>query len=124
MNSGEEILQAAALIANRSDELFLQCVLGLWSLKQKSVCFERERQVLRTDYLLRGICEKEVDGLLEEPALYSIQYIPKEERWESIMRDKALLEHLINELANKVNLSDKQWEEIIYLIDRGQMGIS
>ncbi|WP_433749078.1 hypothetical protein [Falsibacillus pallidus] len=48
--------------------------------------FRTERQEIRMDFLVRGICEREVDGLLEDPGLYRKTYLPPACRWESIKK--------------------------------------
>jgi hypothetical protein len=40
-------------------------------LKEMNDLADNERLELRTDFLVRGICETEVDGLLEDETLYS-----------------------------------------------------
>ena len=43
--------------------------------------FQDERDDLRTDFLLQGICEREVEALLDEPGHYQSIYLPLNLRW-------------------------------------------
>jgi hypothetical protein len=57
-------------------------LFNLMIIKKINERFEQERNMIRADFLLRGICEKEVDGLLEERGLYETWYISPHLRWE------------------------------------------
>ena len=50
-------------------------------LKVLNDVFQDERDELRTDFLLQGICEREVEALLDEPGLYQSIYLPLNLRW-------------------------------------------
>jgi hypothetical protein len=60
-----------------------QAVLfNLMIIKKINERFEHERKMIRAAFLLRGICEKEVDDLLEDRGLYETWYVPPHLRWE------------------------------------------
>lgn len=60
-------------------------LVNLLLLKKMNELFEEERKAIRTDFLVRGICEKEVDGLLEDEGLYKTAYISSNLRWERLL---------------------------------------
>lgn len=60
-----------------------ELIEALLLLKQKNDVFEKERSEIRADFLLRGICANEVDGLLEDPGLYST-WVPEHLRWDAV----------------------------------------
>lgn len=74
-----------------------ELALFLLLLKEKNESFYEELNNVKMDYLMRGICAKEVDGLLEEPSLFPSTWIPRHLRWESILHAKG--QHLTNLLA-------------------------
>ncbi|MCJ7840601.1 hypothetical protein MUB24_06695 [Lederbergia sp. NSJ-179] len=61
-----------------------QILAFLNKLKEKDAQFQKERAELRADFLIRGICEKEVDGLLEDPSLFPKTWLPLHLRWDSL----------------------------------------
>ncbi|GIN37836.1 type I restriction-modification system subunit M N-terminal domain-containing protein [Heyndrickxia oleronia] len=62
----------------------LECIQDILVLKILNDIFENERQNIREDFLLRGICSTEVDNLIDDPAYYQFMYIPKLVRWQQI----------------------------------------
>lgn len=60
-------------------------LVNLLLLKKMNELFEEERKTIRIDFLVRGICEKEVDGLLEDEGLYKMVYISPNLRWERLL---------------------------------------
>ncbi|MBW8350306.1 hypothetical protein K0H71_12740 [Bacillus sp. IITD106] len=68
-------------------------------LKKRDEWFHRERDELRTDFLLRGICETEVDGLLDDPSLFPTSWLPETLRWESLSEAGNMLPTLLKEAA-------------------------
>ncbi|WP_078410314.1 type I restriction-modification system subunit M N-terminal domain-containing protein [Priestia abyssalis] len=60
-------------------------LINLLLLKKMNELFEAERKTIRTDFLVRGICVKEVDGLLEDEGLYKTYYISPDLRWENLL---------------------------------------
>jgi hypothetical protein len=51
-------------------------------LKRKNDLFRRVKLEKRNEYLIQGICEREVDKLLEHAEMFGSLYIPVKERWE------------------------------------------
>ena len=62
----------------------LECIQDILVLKILNEIFENERQDIRQDFLLRGICSTEVDNLIDDPAYYQFIYIPKLVRWQQL----------------------------------------
>lgn len=59
----------------------LSVIIELLVFKYLNDQFEKERNEIRQDFLLRGICSNEVNGLIEEETLYQTYFIPKTCRW-------------------------------------------
>ncbi|MBS4218934.1 hypothetical protein KHA96_11470 [Bacillus sp. FJAT-49711] len=69
----------------------------LSTLKKRDEMFQQERDEMRTDFLLRGICEAEVDGLLDDPSLFPTLWLPETLRWEAFIEAGDLLPSLLKE---------------------------
>ena len=77
---------------------------SLISLKEMNDLADNERLELRTDFLVRGICEAEVDGLLEDETLYSRTRFPEHLRWDCIRVAGSLQMDLIAGAIEYANL--------------------
>ncbi|WP_062108506.1 hypothetical protein [Bacillus niameyensis] len=77
----------------------------LHQLKARYDLFEAERAEIRMDFLIRGICDKEVDGLLEDPGLYSENWLPPHLRWPSLKQSGNRLFELLNEAAEFMQIA-------------------
>lgn len=66
-------------------------------LKKKNDLFYQERAEMRTDFLLRGICEKEVDGLLNDPSLFPTSWLPETLCWDFLLEAGNRLPELLHE---------------------------
>ncbi|MBS4195822.1 hypothetical protein [Lederbergia citri] len=71
----------------------------LSTLKKRDELFHQERDELRNDFLLRGICETEVDGLLDDPSLFPTSWLPETLRWKSLSEAGNVLPVLLKEAA-------------------------
>ncbi|GIN69711.1 hypothetical protein J14TS2_01860 [Bacillus sp. J14TS2] len=71
----------------------------LTELKERDKQFQQDKQEIRADFLVRGICEKEVDGLLEDPALFPETWLPLHLRWNAISAADGNLSALLSEAA-------------------------
>lgn len=91
----------------------------LRTLKERDQQFHQERQEIRADFLVRGICEKEVDGLLEDPALFPETWLPLQLRWNAISAADGSLSELLSEAAKLLygepsdNINDEQAKAFI-----------
>ncbi|HWO97100.1 MAG TPA: hypothetical protein VNM45_12300 [Bacillus sp. (in: firmicutes)] len=75
---------------------------NLLLLKKMNEQFEEERKAIRLDFLVRGICEKEVDGLLEDRGLYGEAYISPHLRWERLLAaDKSDLRRILRDMMDQ-----------------------
>jgi hypothetical protein len=106
----EWFVQEAIRRFGRDDTVFLLYVRKGrdWMIRTNE--FERERHALRTDYLIRGICEREVDGLLEDVGLYTC-YVPKEFRFSYLYQLASIGEGVQRVLGVKemLDFSAQQW---------------
>ncbi len=104
----KHILEKCKLILDRHQ---LDFVIDMISLKLISDQFEKERIEIRNDFLVRGICEKEVDGLIEDPSYYKSKYVPKNARWNYLKMKKKQLSHCFQQALKELFLSfDKRWD--------------
>ncbi|MCR2821397.1 hypothetical protein [Lederbergia panacisoli] len=78
----------------------------LSTLKKRDELFQQERDELRTDFLLRGICEAEVDGLLDDPSLFPSLWLPETLRWETLRESGDLLPSLLREAIGFLGYND------------------
>ncbi|RLQ97137.1 hypothetical protein [Falsibacillus albus] len=66
----------------QSNALFFQILFLKWANDQ----FFLDRNEMKKDFLIRGICEREVEFLLEEPGLYKSFFLPMHTRWSALMK--------------------------------------
>lgn len=101
---------------------------NLLLLKKMNERFEEERKAIRIDFLVRGICEKEVDGLLEDQGLYKTIYISPNLRWERLLgADENEVRRILTEMMGGVqgkkfaaipeNISDSKIMECIQTVN-------
>lgn len=62
-------------------ELFRKYVTRLLQLKKCSETFQQIQIELRNDYLIRGICEREVDEIVRGSKEYETYFLPKALQW-------------------------------------------
>ncbi|MGE6258520.1 type I restriction-modification system subunit M N-terminal domain-containing protein [Heyndrickxia sporothermodurans] len=111
----------------------LSVIIELLVFKYLNDQFEKERNEIRQDFLLRGICSNEVNGLVEEETLYQMYFIPKTCRWNFfksiIIKDEINFKKIIVQIfeLNRKNtkrqiptinkVSHFQMRQIIELVD-------
>lgn len=89
----------------------LAFAIEMTTLKLLNDQFEMERMDIRNDFLVRGICMKEVDGLMEEPSYYQMKFIPKHARWNYLKNEKDQLAQCIQKALTDLTSSyDKKWD--------------
>lgn len=109
----KHVLEKCVLILGKKQ---LPIVVELITLKLMSDQFEKERIEIRNDFLVRGICAKEVDGLIEEPSYYKM-FIPKHARWNHLKYEKEQLVHCIQKALTDLTPSiDHKWDIDHYTI--------
>ncbi|CAM4164680.1 hypothetical protein [Lederbergia lenta] len=101
-----------------------ELAIFLLVLKEKSDLFYEEHENVKMDFLMRGICVNEVDGLLEDPSLFPSTWLPRHLRWESILHTKGQqLTILLSEAkqhmdyTNFIEIDPNTAENFIRLID-------
>lgn len=92
------------------DDQNLECIQDVLVLKILNDIFENERQDIRQDFLLRGICSSEVDNLIDDPAYYQFIYIPNLVRWQQLKNiqhnDWTFIAHALQTIidSNPINI--------------------
>ncbi|PEE44590.1 group-specific protein [Bacillus pseudomycoides] len=104
---------------NRNDELFRTYIACLLQLKHHNEVFQKVQQQLRVDYLVRGICEREVDGIIRESKEYKMYDLPKVLRWDFLRENPSMIESVCTKLFGyeRLNLSYEEWGNVIRCIE-------
>jgi hypothetical protein len=76
MKNKEQIYKIMS-VCKREDDLFYSYLSCLFRIKENSKQFSKVKQEMREEYLIRGICEREVDILVEQNKQVADLYIPK-----------------------------------------------
>lgn len=115
MNEVERIMRCC----NREDELFRTYMVCLLQLKHYRKVFQKVYQELRADYLVRGICEREVDGIIKESKKYKMYDLPKVLRWDFLRDNPSVIENVCMTLFayRRLNLSCEEWSNVIRCIE-------
>ncbi|MEN1936522.1 group-specific protein [Paenibacillus sp. 102] len=115
MNELEMIIRCC----NRNDELFRTYVICLLQLKHHSEVFQKVKQQLRVDYLVMGICEREVDGVIKESKEYKMYELPKVLRWDFLRENPSMIESVCTMVFayRRLHLSYDEWGKVIRCIE-------
>ncbi|KEK23261.1 hypothetical protein [Bacillus gaemokensis] len=105
---------------NRKDELFRTYIACLLQLKHHNKLFRKMYQELRADFLVRGICEREVDWIIKESKDYKSYYLPKALRWDFLRKNPSIIESVCTKLFayERLNLTIREWRNVIICIER------
>lgn len=68
------------------NELLRTYVTCLLQLKECSETFQQIQMQLRNDYLIRGICEREVDEVVRGSKEYEMHFLPKALQWDFLRK--------------------------------------
>ncbi|MGE7883525.1 group-specific protein [Bacillus sp. NPDC094077] len=100
------------------DELFRTYITCLLQLKKCSEMFQQVQIQLRDDYLVRGICEREVDEVVRGSKEYEIHFLPKVLRWNFLKNNPHMIEKICEDLFayKALNLTGIEWRKIIKCI--------
>ncbi|RWS45186.1 group-specific protein [Bacillus mycoides] len=111
MNEVDRIIKCC----NCDDELFRTYITCLVQLKKYSETFQQIQMQLRNDYLIRGICEREVDEVVRGSKEYEIHFLPKVLRWNFLKENPHLIEKVCEDFFafESLNLTEIEWEAII-----------
>lgn len=101
------------------DELFRTYITCLFQLKKCSETFLQIQMQLRNDYLIRGICEREVDEVVRGSKEYETYFLPKVLRWNFLKNNPHLIEKVCEDLFayKALNLIDIEWRNIVNCIE-------
>ncbi|MEY8350991.1 group-specific protein [Bacillus cereus] len=104
---------------HRNDDLFRTYIVCLLQLKQYNEVFKKVYQELRADYLVRGICEREVDGIIKESKEYKLYDLPKVLKWDFIRNNPKRIEEVCTMVFTfrRLNLPYEEWGDVIRCID-------
>ena len=88
MNEMERIIKCCGY----DNELLRTYITCLLQLKKCSAIFQQIQIELRNDYLIRGICEREVDEVVRGSKEYEIHFLPKALQWNFLKKNPHLIE--------------------------------
>ncbi|OQR57271.1 group-specific protein [Bacillus sp. CDB3] len=111
MNEIDRIIKCC----NCDDELFRTYINCLVQLKKYSETFQQIQMQLRNDYLIRGICEREVDEVVRGSKEYEIHFLPKVLQWNFLRGNPHLIEKICEDFFAfaALNLTEIEWKKII-----------
>ncbi|HHT7239141.1 MULTISPECIES: group-specific protein [Bacillus] len=97
------------------DELFRTYIKCLVQLKKCSETLKQIQIQLRNDYLIRGICEREVDEVVRGSKEYEIHFLPKVLQWNFLRENPHLIEKICEDFFafEALNLTEIEWGTII-----------
>ncbi|PNK38607.1 group-specific protein [Bacillus thuringiensis] len=96
-------------------ELFRKYVTRLLQLKKCSDTFQQIQIELRNDYLIRGICEREVDEVVRGSKEYEMHFLPKVLQWNFLRENPYLIEKVCEDFFafEALHLKDVEWNTVI-----------
>lgn len=97
------------------NELLRMYVTCLLQLKECSETFQQIQMQLRNDYLIRGICEREVDEVVRGSKEYEMHFLPKALQWDFLRGNPHLIEKVCEHFfaCEALHLTDIEWKKII-----------
>ncbi|WP_459502355.1 group-specific protein [Bacillus sp. C1] len=115
MNEVETIMKCC----NRNDELFRTYIVCLLQLKRHNETFKEVYKELRADYLVRGICEREIDEIIKESKEYNMYDVPKVLRWDFLRNHPSMIEEVCTTVFTyrTLNLSCDAWRNVMRCIE-------
>lgn len=111
MNETERIIKCC----NYDNELFRTYMNCLVQLKKYSETFQQIQLQLRNDYLIRGICEREVDEVVRGSKEYETYFLPKALQWNFLREHPHLIEKVCADFFEfeALDITEVEWEVII-----------
>ncbi|MDD1369974.1 group-specific protein [Bacillus sp. MHSD17] len=109
MNEMERIIKCCQY----DNELFRTYIHRLVQLKKCSETFQQMKIQLRNDYLIRGICEREVDEVVRGSKEYAMHFLPKALQWNFLRGNPHLIEKVCEDFFafEALYLTDVEWEK-------------
>ncbi|HDX9578379.1 TPA: group-specific protein [Bacillus pseudomycoides] len=114
-----ELIYKVMSVCKREDDLFCSYLVCLSDIKEKSKQFSKVKQEVRNEYLIRGICEREVDILVEQSEQVADLYVPKLLQWEFLRENVCYIEDICSMVfqLKPLCLSEEQWKYVITIIE-------
>ncbi|EMY4795948.1 MULTISPECIES: group-specific protein [Bacillus cereus group] len=111
MNEMERIIKCCG----DDNELLRTYITCLLQLKKCSETFEQIQKQLRNDYLIRGICEREVDEVIMGSKEYETYFLPKVLQWNFLREHPHLIGKICEDFFafESLHLTENRWETII-----------
>ncbi|ENQ3106190.1 hypothetical protein SAMN04488168_109112 [Bacillus sp. 491mf] len=115
-----ELICKIANVCKREDDLFCSYLDCLFCIREKSKQYSKVKQEVREGYLIRGVCQREVDILVEQSEQVADLYIPKVLRWEFLQGNVHYIEEICSMVFQLKPLcfSEEQWEYVITIIEK------
>lgn len=115
-----ELIYKIMSICKREDDLFCSYLRCLSDIKEKSEQFTKVKQEVREEYLIRGICEGEVDILVEQSEQVADLYVPKLLQWDFLRKNVRYIEDICFMVfqLKPLCLSEEQWKHVITIIEK------
>ncbi|PGU41574.1 group-specific protein [Bacillus cereus] len=100
---------------NYDNELFRTYINCLLQLKKCSETFQQMKIQLRNDYLIRGICEREVDEVVRGSKEYETYFLPKALQWNFLREHPHVIEKVCEDFFafEALHLAEIEWERVI-----------
>ncbi|PEE15067.1 group-specific protein [Bacillus cereus] len=97
------------------NELFRTYITCLLQLKKCNETFQQMKIQLRNDYLIRGICEREVDEVVRGSKEYETYCLPKALQWNFLRENPHLIEKVCEDFFAfaALNLTEIEWKKIL-----------
>ncbi|PEM59862.1 group-specific protein [Bacillus wiedmannii] len=111
MNEMERIIK----YCQYDNELFRTYINCLIQLKKCSEMFQQIQIQLRNDYLIRGICEREVDEVVRGSKEYETYFLPKALQWNFLKKNPHVIEKVCEDFFSfeALHLTEMEWETVI-----------
>ncbi|WP_020061117.1 hypothetical protein [Bacillus sp. 123MFChir2] len=115
-----ELIYKIMSICKREDDLFCSYLRCLSDIKEKSEQFTKVKQEVREEYLIRGVCEREVDILVEQSEQVADLYVPKFLQWGFLQGNVHYIEDICSMVfqLKPLCLSEEQWKYVITIIEK------
>ncbi|MGE6398200.1 group-specific protein [Bacillus cereus] len=115
MNEIDRIIKCC----KHDDELFRTYIKCLVQLKKCSEALKQIQIQLRNDYLIRGICEREVDEVIKGSKEYETYFLPKVLQWNFLKNNPHMIGKVCENLFTyeALNHAEVEWRKVISCID-------